>query len=99
MRSEKIKKHLCELSKIIIHGSQRVFISKSVGNLLRTSTYFCWLPPEPTPASSGNVEHLKLWDNEVKKSVYCHTHFARWDNRGVEAKKRERPEIKKLCAT
>jgi hypothetical protein len=99
MRSEEIKKHLRELSKIIIHGSQRVFISKSVGKLLRASTYFCWLPPEPTPDSSGNVEHLKLWDSEVKKSVYCHTHFARWDSSGVEAKIRERPEIKKLCAT
>ena len=97
IRSEEIKNHLRELSKITIRGSQHVFISKSVGKLLRASEYFAWLPPEPTLDSSGNLKHLKLWDNDVRKCVYCHTHFARWDSSGVEAKIRERPEIRRLC--
>jgi hypothetical protein len=97
IRSEEIKNHLRELSKIIIHGSQHVFISKSVGKLLRASEYFSWLPPEPTLDSSGNLKHLKLWDNDVRKCVYCHTHFSRFDSSGVEAKISERPEIRGLC--
>lgn len=99
LMSEEITKHLQALREIILCGRQCVFISKSIGTLLRRSPYFSWLPPATTPDSSGNLMHLKLWDNEVRKGVYCHTHFARWDRKGRAAKINERPEIKKLCAT
>lgn len=97
LRSEEIKNHLRALNEIIICGRQRVFIPTSVGNLLRASSYFPWLPPKPTPDSGGYLNHLKLWNNEVKNCVYWHTHFSRWDSSGVKAKMRERPEIRKLC--
>ncbi len=97
LRTEEIANHLQALSEIILGGRQHVFISKSVGNLLRRSQYFPWLPMEPTFDQSGLLEHLKIWNNEKRKYIYCHTHFSRWDTESVLAKIRERPEIRRLC--
>lgn len=97
LMSEEITRHLQALREIILCGRQCVFISKSVGNLLRRSPCFSWLPPAPTSDLSGNLMHLKLWNNNIRTHVYCHTHFSRFGTTGLEAKIGERPEIRHLC--
>lgn len=98
LSTPEIQEHLRKLNDIILCGNQRIFITTTVGQLLkRSSAHFAWLPNEPSQDRDGLLVYLKRWHNDIKDCVYWHTFFSRWDSQSEVAKMNERLEIRRVC--
>jgi hypothetical protein len=65
--------HLGRLAAAIDSGSARhIFIPSGVARLMRASSLFPWMPPEPIDEG----RHLKLWDRRGNKTIHWHYHFS-----------------------
>jgi hypothetical protein len=97
LKTDKIQKHLQLLNEIIVRDNQYVFISPRVGQLMKASKLFSWMPNQAIPDPARRLVSLKLWKNDFKVSAFWHYHFAVWQRRYQGEKQRQAAEIKRIC--
>jgi hypothetical protein len=88
------RSHLERLNEWIVGGSSKyVFIPTSVGNLMRESRAFKWIPQAPTQGTG----HLRHWANLNGKQIFWHYHFSVY-GKFEEGKTQQFSEIRKLIS-
>ena len=90
LKPEELKhSHMCYLNRIILEGNaEYIFVPTNVGNLMRATGEFSWLPGKPKDTGDA----LKLWYGKNNKKVLWHYHFSVY-GKFQELKTKQRKEI------